>query len=390
MISYNHFKLDDIGEVSLKQTRDYEEGDAPQRAKVTLKVNVDVFARGYAENYALIGQLKAALQTPNAALVWTNADTGEEYINQTVTSVGDDLPEEWGEYHQSFALTFSYYEALDTAAQNLPLTFLKTGSGVTLEFSNVKKWTEHATLTRYSPLLKPRKDVRSTLAVEGLILGDTTLPLETRRATLAGELKKFRANMNSADGRLTFGAGEQQMFDGVVRIEDFSAEVDHAICAIPFSFTASYTLLPDENDYAIAELQVEEKDDFSGETMLTATGKIEADSEAHARTKLASLLAAIAQQYGYDKGQALETDATPRTVEGGEDGAVFVELSFTAAWRKWRDSNQLASFQKTAPAGGTPGEPVKFGQVKHWKDGYRAERFVTREIVNLESALRDL
>ena len=173
MLTYDSFAIDALGDVTLKQSREFEEGDAPQRAKVTLKVGVEVFQRGYAENYALLRSLRTALAKPNAVLLWSNADTGEVYVNQTVTSVSDDLPEEWGTYHQVFNLTFIYYENLKTDAQNLPLTFLRTGAspGGALEFSNVRKWTERTNIARYSTLLKQRKEVRATLAVEGLILG---------------------------------------------------------------------------------------------------------------------------------------------------------------------------------------------------------------------------
>ena len=371
MLSYDTFSVDDLGDVSIKHAREFEEGDAPQRAKVTLRVTVDVFERGYAENYALIRALKLALAKPNAVLLWRNSDTGEDYVNQTVTSVSDDVPEEWGSYHQAINLVFTYYEALVTTDQNLPLTFLKTGSTVQLNFSNVKKWSERTNITRLTPLRAQRKDARGTLSIEGLILGDTTLPLETRRATLAAELQKFRRELNSSEGQLTFGPGGQ-MFSGVVRVDEFNADVDHAICAIPFSIKANYTLFPDEDNYAFVELALEERDDFSGMTSLTATGKIEADSEARARAKLTAILAAALAQYGYDKGQQVELDTTPHTADG-PDGPVFTELSFTAAWRKWRASNQVATFKRT---GGS--EPVPFGNVSKWKDGYKAERFDPR------------
>ena len=371
---YNEFDLSSIGEVTVKWNRDYEGGEAPQRCRVTVKASVKVFQRCYADNYALLRQAQSALLQPNQQLTWTNDDTGENYIDQTGNCVAANFPEEWGTYFQQLDLTFSYYENLDVSGQNLLCSFVKTGSSVTLVFNNILKWSESASTKRFSSFRSLREEVRGLLTVEGLLLGDTTLPLAERRASLAQLVAKFRRELNSADGLLTYGSnldGAQSMFNGLVRITSFEADVDQSICAVPFKFTADYTLFPDEKNYATVTATAEVKDPQTGELTLQVTGKIEASTEALARTKLATVIATFLKNYAFDKGQQLELDTSANLISANADGDAFTELSFSGQWRKWRASNQGATFQKT----GSKSQPVTLGNVTTWDEGYKAERF---------------
>ena len=274
-VAYNNFALSDLGEVTLKQKREFEGGggatgdQAPQRAKVVLEIKLMLFERCYADNYALLNLAKAALAMPNAQLLWQNEDSGETYVNQTATLASADLPEEWGTYFQELNLSFFYYENLDTTAQNLPLTFLIEGATAPITFDHVTGWTEGASVERFSTLRKHRRETRGKLDVKGLILGDPTQSLTDRRTALAAKVVALRAAMNSAEGQLTFGTGGQQMFAGAVRITDFKADVNQAIAQIEYSFSATYTLFPDEENYATVEATIAETDNLSGEVTLT-------------------------------------------------------------------------------------------------------------------------
>ena len=380
MFSYNNADLAALGDLSLKQHRELDPaGDAPQRAKVTLTATLDLFERTFSENYALVQSARAALSKPNGLLLWRNADTLEDYINQTATFTGDDLPDEWGQYHQALVFTFSYYEALDTSAQNLPLTYTPDG-GTPLTFSNVTKWAEEASVSRFDPKRPHRRETQGKLLVGGLILGDVTLPLDQRRALLAASVAQYRIAMNTAQGRLVFGQdvpdtapddpSNPAMFSHTVRVSDFKADINQAIAAIEFSFSAEYTLFPDEAGYATVEATGEEKDAMTGEVYLTVAGKIQASDETTARTKLAAVTAVFLAQYGYSGGQQLDLTTTPNLISANADGDTFTELSFSGQWRRWKTTNQMATFTKTGSA-----KPVPFGNVRLWDRSYRAERF---------------
>jgi hypothetical protein len=377
---YNSFDLSSIGEIAVKWNRTYEGGnDAPQRCRVTVDCSVKVFERSYGDNYSLLRQAQAAVMAPNQQLTWTNDETGESYIDQTAALTRQNFPEEWGTYFQQLELSFQYCENLDTSAQNLLCTFTKTGSTTPLQFDNITKWAESASTKRFSTLRSQREQVTGQLTVEGLLLGDTTLPLAARRAGLAQLVATFRRELNAADGNLTYGvqgstATPTPMFQNVVRITSFEAAVDQSICAVPFKFTADYTLFPDETNYATVTATAAVRDPQTGELFLNISGRIESATEALARTKLAAVVAALLKSHGFDKGQKLEFSATPNLISANADGDTFTELSFTGQWRKWRAGNFAASFTPPSPSGGAL-EPISFGQVSTWEEGIKSERF---------------
>jgi len=149
----------------------------PGVAKVRLEVTLDFFLPTYDQNRAQIDSLRTALLLPNAVLQWTNDAVGVNYVNQTAALVSDDLPEEWGEYHQSLHLVFSYYEqAPGGAANNVPLTFSKEG-GAAFTFDVVNRWQHAASVERFSTLRKQRRETRGKIHVEGQVLADGQLPL---------------------------------------------------------------------------------------------------------------------------------------------------------------------------------------------------------------------
>ncbi len=183
---YNNFDISALGEISIKQSRDLEGGEQPQRAKVRLEVTVDLFLPTYDQNRARIDSLRAALLLPNAVLQWTNDAVGVDYVNQTAVVVSEDLPEEWGQYHQTLHLVFSYYEqAPGGATNNLPLTFSKEGSATAYQFDVVNRWQHSAGTERFSTLRKQRRETHGKIHVEGQSFGDTTQPLGQRRTALA-------------------------------------------------------------------------------------------------------------------------------------------------------------------------------------------------------------
>ncbi|MDE2105435.1 MAG: hypothetical protein KGL39_49870, partial [Patescibacteria group bacterium] len=378
IFKYNGFDFSTIGEVTVKWKRDYEGGgsatgnEAPQRAKVAVSATVKVFERSYADNYALLRQAQAAVAVPNQQLTWTNEATGEDYIDQTATLTGQNFPEEWGTYFQQLDLEFFFYENLDTSGQNLPATFAQTGlAQPPLVFNHVTGWKESASVKRFSTLRSQREETRGQVRVEGWFYADPTLPLEQRRSALQLKVTAYRTQMNGKDGTLAFGVNGA-VFNRVVRVTEFECNLGQEISRVAFAFTADYTLFPDEANYATVTATAEEKDGMTGETFLACTGKIQAPNETLARTKLAAVIVSFLAQYGYTgtSSQQLQLDTTPNLISANADGDTFTELTFSGQWRKWRSSNQRATFTKTGNK-----TPVSLGNVRTWDQDYRAERF---------------
>ena len=372
---YDGVKIDDLGDVTISQTREYEGGDNPQRAKVTLKLGLLTFARTYADNYALLQSFVAALRKQQAVLRWRNEANNTDYVNRTVTLGSAELPEEWGSYEQALNVTVFFYEH-DLECQNLPATFQRA-DGQTLTFSNVLKLSEAVSVERFSKLRAHRSVSGAKIQVSGLILGDTTVALLARRTALQAEAVKFRTLLNSAEGQLTVGSSATSgapVFDRAVRVEEFNYEIDQLTNAIAFSFTASYTLFPNEADYASVEFAVEQRDGQTGEQFLSLSGKISAHTETAAGIKLTALVTAVLAEYKYDTAsQQQRLDTTANRVSANADGETFTELGFTGEWRRWKADNREMTYLKTGADSG--GKPVSFGHVRTFNFRYAANRF---------------
>lgn len=370
-LSYNGCDLTLLGEVALTQNRELEGGDQPQRARVRLNVKLDLFQRSYDANRQAIETLRAALALPNATLQWTNDEAGVDYVCQTATLVSEDLPEDWGEYHQVVNLVFSYYEqAPGGALNNVPLTYLKEGGSTVYTFDVVNRWQHAASTERFSPLRQHRRESRGRVRVEGQIFGDTTASLAARRAALATAAANLANALNSSQGRLRFGAGGS-VFDGVVRIEEFTCDLDQLVNALTFAFTANYTRFPNELDYATAEFTVDERDPQTGELTLTVAGRIQAAHETAATVKRDALLGQVLSEREYLAGQQLDLESTANVVSANADGDTFTELNFTARYRKWRTTNLRATL--AAVADGRPAQPL--GNVARWGERWETGRY---------------
>lgn len=57
-----------------------------------------------------------------------------------------------------------------------------------------------------------------------------------------------------------FGALPAVVFNQVARIEEWNSEADQLTCCLRYTFSATYTLFPDETDYALAEFTAELND----------------------------------------------------------------------------------------------------------------------------------
>ena len=87
-----------------------EPAESPQRERMTYRVRLDFFQPSFAANATLIEQLRAALKTQHAQLLWRD-DNGKEYLNRTVVAAEDDAGEldKGGTYWQSLTFSFSFY-----------------------------------------------------------------------------------------------------------------------------------------------------------------------------------------------------------------------------------------------------------------------------------------
>ena len=333
-LQYNGIQLASLGTLRiLGRLTDREPAEAPQRERVTYRMRLDFFEQSFASNFTQVQQFLSALKTQNAALLWQDGN-GSTYETRTVIAGSDSLPEDvmsrGGTYWQSVVFTFWYYNH-DVAGNCLAASCLG------LDLGAVERWREGAAETRYDELRDPRKRVEGTVAASGRYQADTTGPLATRQAALLALKDQMLATLTpAASGNLNFGT-----FNRNVRIVAFSAEVDQPANYIAWSLTVTFTLYPNEADYALLDFRLQTKLS-KPENILhyLLAGTIHGPTETAARARLALLTGSLippgAAQILNDTTATTmgsESNAVTSGNPGAGDGTVFTALAFNLEYR---------------------------------------------------------
>jgi hypothetical protein len=265
-----------------------------------------------------------------------------------------------GDAFTEMGFSFSYRT---WRASNQGATFKGSATeGPSISFGQVRRWDERYSATRFNPMRSQRSRASGQIDASGTWKADMSLSLEDRRASLLVMKNTMLLEVNSADGTLTYGG-----WSHVVRISDLRAEVNQAETGIEWSFTAEYSLFPDEGGYATCEFSVDQRDDVeSGDKFMTFAGKIMAPNGALARAKLATLRTTILTIYGWTTAQRLRTNSVASAVDANGDsstgipegieaaadnGTTLLELSFNEEYRA-RITGTLVSREWTTSATG--------------------------------------
>ena len=372
-LTYNGVDLHDIGEITVSQGTEYEGGEMPTRAKRTLTVTLDVFEETFASNQALLQQVTAALKVQHGVLLWKDEDTGTEWVNQSAVVESQTFPDDpnaWGRYHQQVQVVFSFYEQnLETGSAAVTLSF----TAGNIELAQMTEWKESISFERFDSLHAEQKFAVVSIEARGIQTVATTGTVAERRTALHALRDTWKARV--------LGVNETALVNGTfsktVRLERFDAEVNQAVNAIGWSFSAFYNVLPDEASYAIADYRVTERGGDAqmphgtGEQFLTVTGTVKASSEALALTRINAIRDAQMTARAYAQGEVIRQEIDDSRVTGGttRNGEVFIERSFTLEFRKWRSDNRTLTLLKAGRV-----VPVDFGQVIDFTDGYNARR----------------
>ena len=288
---YNGVDLAELGVLRiLSHATQREPADAPQWERVTYRVRLDFFEQTFKDNFGLVEQLHASLKTQQAQLLWQNGTT---YVDRTVTAGDDESTdsalERGGTRWQAVIFTFWFYNH-DVTTNCLAATYKRTGSNTPLlNLDAVEKWSERLNITRWDELRDARKMVSGVVSASGRFRGDTKQALATRRAALLAVKDQFIAEMKGKSGALAFGS-----FNKTIRVTEFRAEVDQPNHCINWSLTASYTVFPNEADYAFVEVRIVRRENLTeGIPYLSLSGRIGAPDAATANARLALLQGAL-------------------------------------------------------------------------------------------------
>lgn len=364
---YNGVDLATLGTLRLlTHTTVREPAEAPQRERLTYRVRLDFFEPSYRDNHGLIEQCRAALRTQQAQLIWTD---GATFLNRTVTAGDDETPgeplEDGGTFWQALQFTFWFYNH-DVVTNCLVASYQRTG-GEALTLGTVEKEREALAITRFDEIRDGRKLVQGTLQASGRFQGNTNADLNTRRNALLALKDQWRNEIAAAStGTFSFGT-----FNRVIRITEFTAEVDQPANYIGWSLAATFTIYPDLADYAVIEVTIQQRENLAeGIKYCTIAGQISAPSRAAADTRIATLRGALAPA-GYVTLAEDVTEVRGLSESGtGGDGTTFISLRFSFEYRD--PSSVECKWKRTGAADG--GE-LDLGTVDKFSDRYAVTLF---------------
>lgn len=303
-----------------------ETGAIPVRELVTWRIK-EVFTEStFADNHARFEELRAALATTSGVLR-INDESGGTIYNGPVRVSSHDLPEQWGQYSMDATVDFAAPPA-ELAGNATNASFTPAG-GSAVVLPAVEDWKEAVRTERYSTAVPNRRETIVRVTLSGTYVPDPTLEAAQVRALLEAKRAEVKSCAQCPDGTLVFGGINQ-----VVRVEDADADIGDGTSKCAWSITAFYRQFPD-GDYAEAEYTLSIKDNMeSAERVYTMRGKVRAHTEEAATAKANALRDTMVA------GGRLQTvNETEVQRVDGEDGADFIELSFSFEWRQMLDEN---------------------------------------------------
>jgi len=285
----------------------------------------------------------------NTTIGWGTVRQGDlMFPDGHILALGGNLNDATGDTFIELAFSVSWRQ---WKATNQMATFKASKGGTLRGLGNVNRWRDHYSAARFNEMRSQRRHATGSVDASGTLAGQANLSLPARRAALLALQRQLKAQVNCADGTLTYGDWSQ-----CVRVEDFQAEINQAETGIDWSLSASYSLFPNEGGYATAEYTVNDREDVeSGDEFFTFNGKISAPTQALATAKLNTLRTAVLAMYGWTLAQRLNDDSTtqsvyangdatfypagsvpdgPPSVMDAPDGTTFIELSFSENYRR--------------------------------------------------------
>jgi hypothetical protein len=205
-------------------------------------------------------------------------------------------------------------------------TIQRTGYSA-ISLGNVEKFAEGITNQRSNPLRPQRTIAGGKIAASGVFFATPGLTEEQAKDYLETKKNLVLTQCNGKDATVVYGA-----FNQLVRVEDFTCDIDEASLVARWSLTGSFTRFPNEADYLLVEFEVRtNQDQATGNVTLNLSGRIGAGNRAAADVKLAALRAAYAPSatWAVDR-----REATDQRVDADTDGAAWIELRFNEEYRQ--------------------------------------------------------
>jgi RNA polymerase sigma-54 factor len=219
-------------------------------------------------------------------------------------------------------------EELAVWLSNHEVTFTKT-DGATFALGFIARWSENYNPETFNQPRTVRRQVTRTVQASGYFLADPKMPESERQAFLLARRDQWLALTGGTEGTLI----RHTTFNRVVRVLQFTAQINPAFDAIQWSITATYGGTTDEPDFAAAEVTIATTAAAGApEKSLLFSGRIASPKPEAANAKLESLRAATLEVHEYSPPQRVRAEMRQEKI-GADDGGTFIELVFDEEYR---------------------------------------------------------
>ena len=325
MISFNSYAFTETGSAQFARSSKFDPEPRVGRALrelVTWKIKEQFLEPSFADNQARYAELRSALAVGEGLLVITD-ESDRVLFSETVRVIGNDLPEQWGQYMAEVGIEFASLPK-PVAQVGVDATFTPSGSTTPVVLPAVGSWRESVRTERYNAQVAANRRVTMVgISGSGRFTADPTQNETQRRAAVLAVKNALETCNNTPDGTLVY-AGTSN----VVWVEQMDCDIGDGTSYCDWSMAAEFRRFPD-GDYAEVEFEVGTKDNIEQAQRITnVTGKIRANTED------AALARANALRDTFANSARIQTVNETRAQQvSGADGDAFIVMSFTFEWR---------------------------------------------------------
>ena len=224
-------------------------------------------------------------------------------------------------------------EELAIWMSNYEVAFTKT-DGANFALGYATRWSENYNPETFNQPRTVRRQITRTVQGCGYFLANPKASASEREAFLRARKDQWLASIGGAEGTLI----RHGSFNRVVRILQFTAEVNAGFTALDWNLSATYSGSTEETNFAAVDYEIKTgAAPESKEKSLLWTGRIASARPETSTLKVDTLRAALLEIHGYKLAQRTRAELRQQKI-GVEDGETFVEVTFDEEYRAANDS----------------------------------------------------
>jgi hypothetical protein len=205
------------------------------------------------ENPCVAGSIPAPATTSSLS---NRIDTFDAFLTFVIGYICGVNKISLGHFWATLELLNALQDGAYARPDHLQMEFQKTREPAAVVLGHVHGMTTDFKSTRYMEMKSIRERSSGIVNAHGEFKAH---PLDThgaRRTALGLAKEEMDLHVNGPTGHLTYGPGGDRFFDQTIKVDAFQCTIDQANWCVTWSLSGSYTIFPDEDGYAAADVEV--------------------------------------------------------------------------------------------------------------------------------------